>query len=86
MLCQGQRKRAANGGAAAYAIFAVDCGIVIERLRIQAYGNEFGGGVMQGQSHPHKAFREAQEHCLQYGKSAELTRREVYEKSDDQVV
>jgi hypothetical protein len=41
---------------------------------------------MQGQSHPHKAFREAQEHCLQYGKSAELTHREVYEKSDDQVV
>jgi hypothetical protein len=49
-------------------------------------GNEFGGVVMQGQSHPDKAFREAQEHCQQYGKSAKLTNREVYQKSDDPVL
>jgi hypothetical protein len=41
---------------------------------------------MQGQSNADKAFRQAQEHCQQYGKSAKLTNREVYQKSDDPVL
>jgi hypothetical protein len=49
-------------------------------------GNEFGGVVMQGQSHADRAFREAQEHCQQYGKSAKLTNREVRSNSDDPVL
>src|SRR5260370_33424431 len=49
-------------------------------------GNEFGGVVMQGQSHADMAFRQAQEHCQQYGKSAKLTNREVNDKSDDPVL
>jgi len=36
--------------------------------------------------HPDKAFRDAQEHCEQYGKSAKLTNREVHDKSDDPVL
>jgi len=46
-------------------------------------GNEYGGLVMEGQTHPDKAFKEAQEHCQQYGKSAKLTNRDVHQKSDD---
>ena len=49
-------------------------------------GNEDGGLVMKGQSHPDKAFTEAQEHCAQYGKSAKLTNPEVSQKSDDPMV
>ena len=49
-------------------------------------GNEFGGVVMQGQSHADKAFRQAQEHCQLYGKSAKLTNREVRSNSDDPVL
>ena len=49
-------------------------------------GNEFGGVVMEGQSHADKAFRQAQEHCQQYGKSAKLTNREVHDNSGDPVL
>jgi hypothetical protein len=49
-------------------------------------GNQFGGVVMQGQTHADEAFRQAQEHCQQYGKSAKLTNREVHAKSDDPVL
>src|SRR5258708_4623681 len=49
-------------------------------------GNEFGGVVMQGQSHADKTFRQAQEHCQQYGKSAKLTNREVHNNGDDPVL
>ena len=49
-------------------------------------GNQFGGVIMQGQSHADEAFREAQEHCQQYGKSAKLTTRDVHEKSGDPVL
>ena len=49
-------------------------------------GNEYGGVVMQGQSNADKAFRQAQEHCQQYGKSAKLTNREVHNDSGDPVL
>jgi len=49
-------------------------------------GNEFGGVVMEGQSHADRAFRQAQEHCQQYGKSAKLTNREVHDNSGDPVL
>ena len=48
-------------------------------------GNEFGGLVMEGQAHLDRAFREAQEHCQQYGKSARLTGVDVHDKSNDPV-
>jgi hypothetical protein len=49
-------------------------------------GNEYGGVVMQGQTSADKAFRQAQEHCQQYGKSAKLTNREVHNESGDPVL
>jgi hypothetical protein len=49
-------------------------------------GNEFGGVIMQGQSHADKSFTQAQEHCQQYGKSARLTNREVRTNSEDPVL
>jgi hypothetical protein len=49
-------------------------------------GNEYGGLVMQGQNHPDKAYKEAQEHCEQYGKQAKLMTHEVHQKSDDPVM
>jgi hypothetical protein len=49
-------------------------------------GNEYGGVVMQGQSNADKAFRQAQEHCQHYGKSAKLRNREVHNDSGDPVL
>jgi hypothetical protein len=49
-------------------------------------GNEYGGVVMQGQTNADKAFRQAQEHCQQYGKSAKLTNRDVHNESGDPVL
>jgi hypothetical protein len=49
-------------------------------------GNEFGGVVMNGGTRADAAFRQAQEHCQQYGKSAKLTNLTVRDNSGDPVL